>query len=161
MATIVELTLNGRKRVDAVPGNRLLLDYLRETVGLTGTKTGCDGGECGACTVLIDDAPALSCLTLAATVSGRRVDTVESLADGSLSAVQRGFHEKLGSQCGYCTPGFIMASAGLLRRNPRPTEEEIREALGGNVCRCTGYVKILEAVRFASDLLASGEARHA
>jgi 4-hydroxybenzoyl-CoA reductase subunit gamma len=161
MATIVELTLNGRKRVDAVPGNRLLLDYLRETAGLTGTKTGCDGGECGACTVLVDDKPALACLTLAATVAGKRVDTIESLANGSLSAVQRGFHEKLGSQCGYCTPGFIMASAGLLRRNPRPTEVEIREALGSNICRCTGYVKIIEAVQFASDLLASGEARHA
>ena len=159
MATIVELTLNGRKRVDAVPGNRLLLDYLRESVGLTGTKTGCDGGECGACTVLVDDKPTLACLTLAATVSGKRVDTVESLSLGSLSAVQRGFHEKLGSQCGYCTPGFIMASAGLLRRNPHPTEAEIREALGSNICRCTGYVKIIEAVQFASDLLASGEAR--
>jgi 4-hydroxybenzoyl-CoA reductase subunit gamma len=161
VATIVELTLNGRKRADAVPGNRLLLDYLRETAGLTGTKTGCDGGECGACTVLVDDKPALACLTLAATVAGKRVDTVESLGRGSLSAVQRGFHEKLGSQCGYCTPGFIMASAGLLRRNPRPTEAEIREALGSNICRCTGYVKIIEAVQFASDLLASGEASHA
>src|SRR5262249_41775954 len=109
MARILELVLNGRRRVDAVPGNVLLLDYLREVVGLTGTKTGCDGGECGACTVLVDDKPRLSCLTLAATVSGRRVDTVESLGqDGRLSAVQRGFHEKLGSQCGYCTPGFIM-----------------------------------------------------
>jgi 4-hydroxybenzoyl-CoA reductase subunit gamma len=160
MATIVELTLNGRKRVDAVPGNRLLLDYLRETVGLTGTKTGCDGGECGACTVLVDDKSTLSCLTLAATVAGKRVDTIESLGNsGSLSAVQRGFHEKLGSQCGYCTPGFIMASAGLLRRNPHPTEDEIREALGSNICRCTGYVKIIEAVKFASHLLARGEAR--
>ena len=122
MARVLELTLNGRKRADAVPDNRLLLDYLRETVGLTGTKTGCDGGECGACTVLIDDKPTLSCLTLAATVAGKRVDTVESLGKGgALSAVQRGFHEKLGSQCGYCTPGFIMASAGLLRRNPKPT----------------------------------------
>jgi 4-hydroxybenzoyl-CoA reductase subunit gamma len=159
MARMLELTLNGRKRVDAVPGNRLLLDYLRETVGLTGTKTGCDGGECGACTVLIDDKPVLSCLTLAATVSGKRVDTVESLGKGgALSAVQRGFHEKLGSQCGYCTPGFIMASAGLLRRNPRPNEAEIREALGSNICRCTGYVKIIEAVQHASSLLATGEA---
>jgi 4-hydroxybenzoyl-CoA reductase subunit gamma len=159
MARIVELTLNGRKRVDAVPGHRLLLDYLRETAGLTGTKTGCDGGECGACTVLVDDRPTLSCLTLAATVAGKRVDTVESLGEGgALSAVQRGFHEKLGSQCGYCTPGFIMASAGLLRRNPRPSEDEIREALGSNICRCTGYVKIIEAVQHASALLATGEA---
>ena len=148
MARILELTLNGRRRVDAVPDNLLLLDYLREVVGLTGTKTGCDGGECGACTVLVDDVPRLSCLTLAASVAGRRVDTVEGLGtDGRLSAVQRGFHEKLGSQCGYCTPGFIMASAGLLRRNPRPSDDEIRAALGSNICRCTGYVKIIEAVQ--------------
>jgi 4-hydroxybenzoyl-CoA reductase subunit gamma len=159
MASVIELTLNGRKRTDAVPGNRLLLDYLRETAGLTGTKTGCDGGECGACTVLVDDKPTLSCLTLAATVSGTRVDTVESLGKGgALSAVQRGFHEKLGAQCGYCTPGFIMASAGLLRRNPKPNEGEIREALGSNISRCTGYVKIIEAVQHASALLATGEA---
>ena len=120
MARLIELVLNDRKRVDAVPDNLLLLDYLREVAGLTGTKTGCDGGECGACTVLVDDRPTLSCLTLAASVDGREVETVESLGrDGQLSAVQRGFHEKLGSQCGYCTPGFIMASVGLLRRNPR------------------------------------------
>ena len=157
MARVLELTLNGRHRVDAVPDNLLLLDYLREVVRLTGTKTGCDGGECGACTVLVDDRPRLSCLTLAASVRGRRVDTVESLGRGGrLSAVQRGFHEKLGSQCGYCTPGFIMASAGLLRRNPRPTEDEIRAALGSNICRCTGYVKIIEAVRHAAELHASG-----
>src|SRR5499433_3262448 len=159
MARLLELVLNGRTRVDAVPDNLLLLDYLREVVGLTGTKTGCDGGECGACTVLVDDRPRLSCLTLAATVSGRKVDTIESLAAaGALSAVQRGFHEKLGSQCGYCTPGFIMASAGLLRRNPNPSEQEIRAALGSNICRCTGYVKIIEAVTFASSLLAQGVA---
>src|SRR3984893_5667508 len=144
MARILEFTLNGRPRVDAVPDNLLLLDYLREVVGLTGTKTGCDGGECGACTVLVDARPRLSCLTLAAGVDGQRVDTVESLArDGRLSAVQRGFPEKLGSQCGYCTPGFIMASAGLLRRNPSPNENGIRPALGNNTCRCTGYVKII------------------
>ncbi len=159
MARLVELTLNGRPRVDAVPDNLLLLDYLREVAGLTGTKTGCDGGECGACTVLVDDQPRLSCLMLAASVEGRRVDTVESLgSEGRLSAVQRGFHEKLGSQCGYCTPGFIMASAGLLRRNPRPSEDEICEALGSNICRCTGYVKIIEAVKYAAELNAAGVA---
>jgi 4-hydroxybenzoyl-CoA reductase subunit gamma len=157
MAGIVEFTLNGRKRLDAVPDNLLLLDYLREAVGLTGTKTGCDGGECGACTVIIDDAPRLSCLTLAASVDGCRVETVESLGrDGRLSAVQRGFHEKLGSQCGYCTPGFIMASAALLRKNPRPSDDEIRAALGSNICRCTGYVKIIEAVKYACKLHAAG-----
>ena len=157
MARILQLTLNGRARNDAVSENLLLLDYLREVIGLTGTKTGCDGGECGACTVLVDDQPRLSCLTLAAMVEGRRVDTIELLAtDGRLSAVQRGFHEKLGSQCGYCTPGFIMASAGLLRRNPHPNEEEIRDALGSNICRCTGYVKIIEAVMHAAELHAAG-----
>src|SRR5256885_613560 len=136
MARLLEFTLNGRPRADAVPDNLLLLDYLREVAGLTGTKTGCDGGECGACTVLVDDHPRLSCLTLAASVAGRRVDTIEALGhDGQLSAVQRGFHEKLGSQCGYCTPGFIMASAGLLRANPHPNEAEIMEALGSNICR--------------------------
>src|SRR5258705_13102008 len=160
MARLLEFTLNGRPRADGVKDNLLLLDYLREVVGLTGTKTGCDGGECGACTVLVDDQPRLSCLTLSATVNGQRVDTVESLGKGGeLSAVQRGFHEKLGSQCGYCTPGFIMASAGLLRRNPKPTELEIRAALGSNICRCTGYVKIIEAVQHASALLAAGEVR--
>src|ERR1035441_4403066 len=105
MLRIVEMSLNGRNRAAAVADNILLLDFLREKIGLTGTKTGCDGGECGACTVLIDDKPALSCLTIAATVQGRRVDTIESLGtDGQLSAVQRGFHEKLGSQFRYCPP---------------------------------------------------------
>jgi 4-hydroxybenzoyl-CoA reductase subunit gamma len=157
MARILQFTLNGRARADAVADNILLLDYLREKVGLTGTKTGCDGGECGACTVLVDDTPRLSCLMLAASVADRRVDTIESLAtDGHLSAVQRGFHEKLGSQCGYCTPGYIMASAGLLRRNANPSEAEIREALGSNICRCTGYVKIIEAVKHAAALCGAG-----
>ena len=159
MARLLECRLNGRDRTDAVADNVLLLDYLREKVGLTGTKTGCDGGECGACTVLINDKPVLSCLTLAVTIRGKRVDTIESLGtDGQLSAVQRGFHEKLGSQCGYCTPGFIMASAGLLRRNANPTDAEIIEELGSNICRCTGYVKIIEAVRYAATLNAQGVA---
>ena len=157
MTQLLQFTLNGRARVDTVPDNLLLLYYLREHVGLTGTKTGCDGGECGACTVLIDDRPRLSCLTLAAAVAGRRVDTIESLGSGGqLSAVQRGFHKKLGSQCGYCTPGFIMSSVGLLRRNPHPSDDEINEALGGNICRCTGYVKIIEAVKHAIALHAAG-----
>jgi len=154
---LLAFTLNGRDRADAVADNLLLLDFLREQLGLTGTKTGCDGGECGACTVLVDDKPTLSCLTLAATIEGKRVDTIESLGhDGQLSAVQRGFHEKLGSQCGYCTPGFIMASVGLLRRNPNPNDAEILEGLGGNICRCTGYVKIIEAVKYAVGLNARG-----
>src|SRR5260370_20850101 len=117
MVRILELVLNGRRRVDAVPDNLLLLDYLREVVGLTGTKTGCDGGECGACTVLVDDQPRLSCLTLAATVNGQRVHTVESLAhDARLSAVQRRFHDNLCAHRGFSTPGFLIASA----RSPAP-----------------------------------------
>src|SRR5258708_13555257 len=122
MARILELVRNGRRRVDAVPDNLLLLDYLREVAGLTGTKTGCDGGECGACTVLVDDRPRLSCLTLAAGVNGQHVDTDESLGqDGRLSALHPGFHEKLGSQADYRTPGFNMPSPALLPPHHLPT----------------------------------------
>ncbi|HSR54989.1 MAG TPA: 4-hydroxybenzoyl-CoA reductase subunit gamma [Alphaproteobacteria bacterium] len=149
--SILSLVLNGRPREDAVADNMLLIDYLREVVGLTGTKMGCDGGECGACTVLVDDRPRLSCISLAHAVAGRRVETVEGcVTDGRMSALQRGFHEKLGSQCGYCTPGMIMASEGLLRKMPDPSDEEIRAGLSGNICRCTGYVKIIEAVHQAA-----------
>ncbi len=152
MKSIIRLTLNGRAREDAVPDNLLLLDYLREVAGLTGTKGGCDGGECGACTVLVDGRPRLACLTLTPTCAGTHVETIESLAtNGRLSRLQRGFHEKLGSQCGFCTPGMIMAAEGLLRRDPRPSEAAIREALGGNICRCTGYVKIIESVQAAAE----------
>lgn len=153
--SILRLTVNGARREDAVSAAMLLIDYLRETVGLTGTKMGCDGGECGACTVLVDGRPRLSCLALAHTCAGRHVETVEGCSrDGRLSRLQRGFHEMLGSQCGYCTPGMIMAASGLLRKNPTPTEADIREALSGNICRCTGYVKIIEAVQAA---VAAGE----
>ncbi len=159
MPRVIEYSLNGRQRADAVTDNLLLLDYLREIVGLTGTKTGCDGGECGACTVLIGGTPTLSCLTLVSQIQGKCVETIEALGhDGRLSAVQRGFHEKLGSQCGYCTPGFVMASVGLLRKNPNPSDSEILEALGSNICRCTGYVKIVEAVKYAMALVKQGVA---
>jgi 4-hydroxybenzoyl-CoA reductase subunit gamma len=151
MKSLLTVTVNGRERTDGVPDNMLLVDYLREHIGLTGTKIGCDGGECGACTVLIDGVARHACLTLAATLQGRRVETVESLAhDGRLAAIQRAFHEKLGAQCGFCTPGFVMAAEGLLRANADPSEDEIREGLGSNICRCTGYVKIIEAVQDAA-----------
>jgi 4-hydroxybenzoyl-CoA reductase subunit gamma len=149
--TILSLTLNGRRREDLVPPALLLLDYLRDVVGLTGTKRGCDGGECGACTVLVDDRPRLACSTLAMQVQGRRVETIEGLADGGvITRLQRAFHEKLGAQCGFCTPGMIMAAEALLRKNPDPTREMIIAALSGNLCRCTGYVKIVEAVEDAA-----------
>ncbi|HZQ59845.1 MAG TPA: 4-hydroxybenzoyl-CoA reductase subunit gamma [Casimicrobiaceae bacterium] len=145
---LLTLTVNGRAREDAVADHELLVDYLRNTLELTGTKQGCDGGECGACTVLIDGEPRLACITLAATCEGRRIETIESIATaGRLSRLQQAFHEKLGTQCGFCTPGMIMAAEGLLRRNPNPDEREIREALSGNLCRCTGYVKIVESVQ--------------
>lgn len=151
MKRLVSLVINGRQREDAVSDNLLLLDYLREVASLTGTKRGCDGGECGACTVLVDGEPRLACLSLAASCEGRSVETIEALAAaGRMSRLQRAFHEKLGAQCGYCTPGMIMAAEGLLRRNASPTEADIREALSGNICRCTGYVKIIESVQAVS-----------
>jgi len=152
MKSILSLTVNGVARDDAAADNLLLVDYLREVVGLTGTKMGCDGGECGACTVLIDGQPRLSCITLAQACTGSEVETVEGLADGSrLSPLQSAFNEALGAQCGYCTPGMIMAAEGLLRRNAEPADSEIRLALAGNICRCTGYVKIPKAVHLAAD----------
>ena len=151
MKSILRLSLNGRPREDLVPDNMLLLDYLREVVGLTGSKQGCDGGECGACTVLVDDRPRLACSTLAHQVTGKRVETIEGLAtQGVLSRLQLAFHEKLGTQCGFCTPGMIMAAEALLRKNPDPSRDEIKAALAGNLCRCTGYVKIIESVEAAA-----------
>jgi 4-hydroxybenzoyl-CoA reductase subunit gamma len=153
MKSILTVTVNGRKREDLVTDGMLLLDYLREVVGLTGTKQGCDGGECGACTVLVDDQPRLSCSTLVLQMQGRRVETIEGLAKGGrMSALQQQFHEKLGAQCGFCTPGMITAAEALLRRNPKPSRDEIKTALAGNLCRCTGYVKIIEAVEATAAL---------
>jgi len=151
MKKILGISINGRQREDAVAENTLLIEYLRDSLGLTGTKQGCDGGECGACTVLVDGEPRLACSTLAHSIAGRRVETIESLAhEGNLSRLQRAFHENLGAQCGFCTPGMIMTAEGLLRKNPHPDRSEIRNALAGNLCRCTGYVKIVDSVEAAS-----------
>jgi len=148
---LLQLKVNGRWREDAVAENQLLADYLREVAGLTGVKIGCDGGECGACTVLLDGEAVPSCITLAIRCDGRAIETIEGLArQGRLDRLQRAFHERLGTQCGFCTPGMIMAAEGLLRRNPRPTELEIRTALSGNLCRCTGYHNIVAAIRDAA-----------
>jgi carbon-monoxide dehydrogenase small subunit len=148
----IEFTVNGRKRQFDVEPNTLLLNLLREDLSLTGTKYGCGIGECGSCTVLVDGEPVPSCLTLAVEVDGREVVTIEGIAKGgNLSAVQEAFLEEGAIQCGYCTPGFVIASEALLRENPHPSEEEIREYLKGNLCRCTGYVNIVKAVKKAAE----------
>ena len=148
---LLGLDVNGRPHQVAAPGSALLLEVLRTQLGLTGTKQGCDGGECGACTVLVDGQPRLARITLAASVAGKRIETIEGLAEaGRMSRLQQAFHEQLGTQCGFCTPGMVMAAEALLRREPRPSEAEIREALAGNLCRCTGYVKIIESVQAAA-----------
>jgi 4-hydroxybenzoyl-CoA reductase gamma subunit len=149
---LVRLEVNGRSHDVALPGSALLLEVLRDQLDLTGTKQGCDGGECGACTVLVDDQPRLACVTLAASVEGKRIETIEGLTEsGRMSRLQQAFHEKLGTQCGFCTPGMVMAAEALLRREPNPTEAQIREALAGNICRCTGYIKIIESVQAAAE----------
>src|SRR3970040_1387246 len=150
---LLRLKLNGRWREDAVAETTLLVDYLREVARLTGVKTGCDGGECGACTVLVDGEAVPACIMLAVRCEGRSIETIEGLAQqGRPSRLQRAFHAKLGTQCGFCTPGLILAAEALLRRNANPNESDIRTALSGNLCRCTGYVKIIESVKSAARL---------
>jgi len=147
----VEFTLNGMRRRFDVEPNQLLLNLLRENLYMTGTKYGCGIGECGACTVLVDGEPVLSCLTLVVDVDGRNVETIEGLAEGDdLDVIQQAYLEEGAVQCGFCTPGFIMTTKALLNENPNPTEEEIREYLKGNYCRCTGYVNIIKAVKKAA-----------
>ena len=149
---LLRLKLNGRWREDAVADNQLLADYLRDIAGLTGVKIGCDGGECGACSVLVDGEAVPSCIVLATRCQERTVETIEGLVQqGRPNRLQRAFHEKLGAQCGFCTPGMIIAAEALLRRNPHPNDHEIRTALSGNLCRCTGYVKIIESVKTAAE----------
>lgn len=156
MKRMIRLKINGKAREDVIDDATLLIDYLREQRGLTGTKQGCDGGECGACTVLVDGRAVLSCITLAVRCDGAQVETIEGQAKaGRLSALQRAFHEHLGTQCGFCTPGMIMAAEALLRRDPDPDEDTIRAALAGNICRCTGYVKIVASVRAAAGVVAA------
>lgn len=148
----VTLTINGEQRRVETAANQTLLYLLRDDLGLTGTKDGCREGECGACTVLLDGEPVNSCLVLAGQADGRQVLTVEGLArNGQLHAVQRAFVEAGAVQCGFCTPGAILAAVALLSRNPKPSEPQVREALVGNLCRCTGYNKIVEAVRLAAE----------
>ncbi|MCP4211548.1 MAG: 2Fe-2S iron-sulfur cluster binding domain-containing protein [Halieaceae bacterium] len=151
MKRIVSLKINGKTVDDVVPDNSLLMDFLRDKQGLTGTKKGCDGGECGACTVLINGHPRLACITLTASCEDQKIETIEGQSkSGRLSALQRAFHENLGAQCGFCTPGMIMAAEALLRKTPNPDIDQIKTALGGNLCRCTGYTKIIKSVQAAA-----------
>jgi len=147
----VSLTVNGDRVRLAVPGERTLLELLRYELGLTGTKQGCDKGDCGACTVLVDGTPVLSCITLAADAEGTRVETVESLAAGTeLHPLQRAFIDHGAAQCGFCTPGMLMSAKALLDSGEVPSRDEVKAALSGNLCRCTGYTKILDAVEDAA-----------
>ena len=148
---VLRLRVNGDGHELLLAVHRTLLEVLREDLGLTGTKHGCELGECGTCTVLVDGEPQLSCLVLPVQVEGREVTTVEGLAAGSeLTPLQRAFAELGAAQCGYCTPGMLLTATALLAENPHPTGPEIRAALAGNLCRCTGYSKIVEAVQLCS-----------
>jgi aerobic carbon-monoxide dehydrogenase small subunit len=148
----VTLTVNGVERTATVEPRQTLGDLLRDDLGLTGTHLGCEHGVCGSCTVLVDGASARSCLLLAAQANGAEVTTIEGLADADgLHPLQAAFKETLSFQCGYCTPGFVMTAVELLRENPSPSEDEIREAISGNLCRCTGYESIVQGIRLAAE----------
>jgi aerobic-type carbon monoxide dehydrogenase small subunit (CoxS/CutS family) len=158
----ITLTVNGETQVLSVPVRRTLLEVLREQLLLTGTKHGCELGECGACTVLIDGVPTLACLTLPIEVQGCAITTIEGLERGGrLHPLQETFAELGAAQCGYCTPGMLLSGAALLERDPTPSLDAIKEALAGNLCRCTGYTKIYEAVQAASERIAPGSTKEA
>jgi carbon-monoxide dehydrogenase small subunit len=154
----VSLTINGAERTHDVEPRLLLVNYIRDVVGLTGTHIGCDTSQCGACTVLMNGLAVKSCTILAVQAAGAEILTIEGLArDGKLHPLQEGFWEKHGLQCGFCTPGMIMAAYGLLERHPRPSEQEIRHGIEGNLCRCTGYQNIVAAIQWAADRMETGE----
>ncbi|MEM3420763.1 MAG: (2Fe-2S)-binding protein [Candidatus Hadarchaeum sp.] len=150
---LVRLNVNGKNYEVEVKPHWTLLQVIRDKLGLTGTKYGCGTGECGACTVLIDGKPMTSCLVLAASAEGRKIVTIEGISSDKLHPIQEAFIEEGAIQCGYCTPGMILTAKALLEKNPHPTEEEVRRAIDGNLCRCTGYVKIVKAILKASKRL--------
>ncbi len=155
--TTLTVTVNGQSRSAEVENRLLLVHFLRETLGLTGTHIGCDTSHCGACTVLLDGTPVKSCTCFAVQTEGAEITTVEGLAPaGGLHPIQEGFHEEHGLQCGYCTPGMMLTSAAFLAENPDPTESEIRWAISGNLCRCTGYQNIVKAVQNAAAKMKEG-----
>lgn len=152
----INITINGSLEEVIIPSNMTLMRMLRETLSLTGTKNGCSAGECGACTVMLNGEPVNSCMVLAAECDGAIVQTVEGLAqDGQLAPIQAALIQKGGVQCGFCTPGILISSSALLERSPNPDENEIREALVGNLCRCTGYARIVESVKVAAKMQAT------
>ena len=155
----LRLIVNGEETEVAFAPHKTLLEVLREDLALTGTKHGCELGECGVCTVLIDDQPMLSCLVLGLDIEGREITTIEGMADGNkLHPLQETFADLGAAQCGYCTPGFLLTAKELLEKNQQPSREEIQEALAGNLCRCTGYIKIYEAVELAAARMRGEEA---
>jgi carbon-monoxide dehydrogenase small subunit len=154
----ITVTVNGAVERLEVPSNMTLLQMLRDKMALTGTKNGCEAGECGACTVLVDGEPTNSCMMLAVEADGRQILTIEGLApQGQLGPLQKAFADLHAIQCGFCTPGMLMSATALLGRNPHPTDQEIREALVGNLCRCTGYVRIIQAIQAAAVEMAGPE----
>jgi carbon-monoxide dehydrogenase small subunit len=152
----IRLTVNGAAHDVEVPARKLLVDCLREDLRLTGTHVGCEQGVCGSCTVLMDGEPVRSCLTFAVQARGAEIETIESLGRNAedLHPVQQAFWERHGLQCGFCTPGMVLTAKALLEENPRPTDDEIREAIAGNICRCTGYVFIVDSIRAAAERMA-------
>ena len=157
MKQLIALDINNRVYEIPVSPKDLLVDVVRKKVGLTGTKKGCGQGDCGACTVLIDGEPVLSCITLAIACQGKKITTIEGLVaeDGKLHPIQQSFVDHGAVQCGFCTPGMILTSKALLDRNPQPSEKEIKRGIAGNICRCTGYKKIVEAISAAGDTISS------
>jgi carbon-monoxide dehydrogenase small subunit len=154
----IQVTINGKSHEADVEARLLLVHLLREKLNMTGTHIGCDTTSCGACTIQMNGVPVKSCTVLAVQADGMEVKTVEGLVDGAnLHPIQEGFHEMHGLQCGYCTPGMMMTSTALLARNPHPTEDEIRHAISGNLCRCTGYMNIVKAIQYAADKMAVTE----
>lgn len=154
----IAVIVNGEKIAVAVPSNMTLLAMLREKLGYTGTKNGCTAGECGACTVILNGEPTNGCMVLAVECDGSEVQTVEGLAkDGKLQPLQEAMIKRNGVQCGFCTPGVLMSAKGLLERNPDPSDDEIRDALVGNLCRCTGYLRIVEAIKEAAKSLTANK----
>jgi carbon-monoxide dehydrogenase small subunit len=151
----ITVTVNGQEYTQEVEARTLLVHFIRENLNLTGTHIGCDTTSCGACTVILDGKAVKSCTVFAVQANGRSVETVEGLANGGLHPLQQGFWEQHGLQCGYCTPGMMMTAKAFLTQNPNPTDDEIRWAISGNLCRCTGYVKIVEAIQYAAEKMRS------